>query len=209
MSLPGENPVEPRVKGTIVLGVVASLRKLRRSGQLSAAQLAARLSGPALELLDQKIEFASWYPMRLFRELVEFEWDEVAKRDPDYARTSGELSADHQAATGRYQQLDSAGRTRKVETSGALVLQARLITTVTSAFYSFLKTHVAIDPARPDRLEIVYANAADFAEPLRYATEGFMNRINERQGSSRRWKSERTDPDRIVFWMELPERLVR
>lgn len=201
--------MEPRVKGTIVLGVVAALRKLRRSGQLSAAQLAARLSGPALELLERKIEFASWYPMRLFRELVEFEWDEVAKRDPDYARRSGELSADHQAATGRYQQLDSAGRTRKVETSGALVLQARLVTTVTSAFYSFLETRVAIDPARPDRLEIVYTNAAEFPEPLRYATEGFMNRINERQGSSRRWQSERTAPDRIVFWMELPERLVR
>ena len=112
--------MDPSVKGTIVLGVVASLRKLRKGGQLSEEQLAARLSGPALALLEQKIEFASWYPMPLFRELVEFEWDVVAKRDPDYARRSGEISADHQAGTGRYQQLDFAKRAKKVESSGAV-----------------------------------------------------------------------------------------
>jgi hypothetical protein len=201
--------VDPSVKGTIVLGVVASLRKLRKSGGLSHEQLAARLSGPALALLERKIEFASWYPMAPFRELVEFEWDVVAKRNPDYARKSGEIPADHQAGTDRYQQLDFAKRAKKVESSGALLLQARLITTVTAAFYNFLQTQVAIDPAQPGRLDIVYANAAEFPEPLRYATEGFMNRINERQGSPRRWQSERTAPDRIVFWMELPERLKR
>jgi hypothetical protein len=198
--------VEPSVKGTIVLGVVASLRKLRTAGQLSHEQLSARLSGPALGLLEQKIDFATWYPMALFRELVEFEWDVVAKRDPDYARRSGALSADHQSDTGRYQQLDFAKRAKKADTSGALLLQAKLITTVTAAFYNFLQTSVAIDPARPDRLEIVYANAAHFPEPLRYATEGFMNQINERQGSSRRWTSERVAPDRIVFTLPLPDR---
>ena len=92
---------------------------------------------------------------------------------------------------------------------GALLLQAKLITTITAAFYSFLQTSVAIDPARPNQLEIVYANAAAFPEALRYATEGFMNQLNLRQGSKRRWTSERTAPDRIVFRMELPERLVR
>jgi len=201
--------LESSVKGTIVLGVVASLRKLRKSGQLAREQLSARLSAPALELLEQKIEPPRWYPMPVFRELVEFEWDVVAKRDPAYARKSGELSAERQFESGRYQQMDFAKRAKKAETSSALLLQARLITTVTSAFYNFLQTSVGIDPARPDRLEIVYANSADFPEPLRYATEGFMNQINQRQGSARRWQSERTTPDRILFWMELPARLAR
>jgi hypothetical protein len=201
--------VDPSAKGSIVMGVVAALRKLRRAGQLSNEQLAARLSGPALELLEQKIELASWYPMPLFAELVAFEWEVVGKRDPEYARRSGALSADQQIESARYQQMDFAKRAKKAESSGSLLLQARLITTVTAAFYNFLQTSVAIDPARPDRLEIVYANAAAFPEPLRHATEGFMNQINQRQGSSRRWKSERTAPDRILFWMELPERLQR
>jgi hypothetical protein len=199
--------VEPSAKGSIVMGVVATLRKLRTGGQLSNEQLSARLSGAALELLEQKIELSRWYPMPVFAELVAFEWEVVGKRDPAYARASGALSADRQIESARYQQMDFAKRAKKAESSNALLLQARLITTVTAAFYSFLQTSVEIDPARPDRLEIVYANSAAFPEPLRYATEGFMNRINERQGSSRRWQSERTAPDRILFWMELPERL--
>jgi hypothetical protein len=201
--------MEPSAKGTIVMGVVATLRKLRKSGQLTNDQLAARLSAAALGLLEQKIELARWYPMPVFRELVEFEWDVVAKRNPDYARQSGALSAERQFESGRYQQMDFAKRAKKAESSNALLLQARLITTVTAAFYSFLETSVGIDPARPDKLEIVYANAAAFPEALRYATEGFMNQLNVRQGSKRRWTSARVAPERIVFLLELPERLVR
>ena len=201
--------MEPSAKGTIVMGVVASLRKLRKQGALQQEQLSARLSGPALELLEQKIELSRWYPMATFRELVEFEWDVVAKRDPDYARKAGALSAERQFESGRYQQLDFAKRAGKAESSSALLLQARLITTITAAFYSFLVVNVSIDSMRPDVLEIVYSNASAFPEALRYATEGFMNQINQRQGSTRPWTSERATTDRIVFQMALPERLTR
>lgn len=201
--------MEPSVKGAIVMGLVASLRKLRKTGGISNEQLAARLSGAALELFEHKIEVARWYPMAAFAELVMFEWDVVTKRDPEQARAAGALSAERQFESGRYQQLDFAERAGKAASTSTFLLEAKLITTVTAAFYSFLATSVAIDPARPNRLQIVYANAAAFPEPLRYATEGFMNQINRRQGSSRCWHSERAAPDRIVFWMELPERLVR
>jgi hypothetical protein len=195
-------------KGSIVVGAVASLRRLRRGGQVSNDQLAARLSGAALELLEQKIEIGRWYPMSAFAELVEFEWEVAADRDPEYARKSGAEGAQRLFRTGRYQQLDFAKRAGKAETREALVRRAKLITTVTSMFYSFLRVSVGIDPARPNELEIVYANAAEFNEPLRYSTEGFMNGINAMQGSSRRWTSERTEPDRVVFRLALPTRLV-
>ena len=55
--------------------------------------------------------------------------------------------------------------------------------------------------------QIVYANAAEFTEPLRYTSEGFMNGINAMQGSSRRWTSERPFPDRVVFRLAIPSRL--
>ena len=86
------------------------------------------------------------------------------------------------------------------------MLQAKLIASLTAAFYSFLETSVGIDPKNPLRLQIVYTNAASFPDGLRYATEGFMNQINQRQGSARRWTSERVAPDRIVFHLKLPER---
>jgi hypothetical protein len=201
--------VEASAKGAIVMGVVAQLRKLRKAGRVTNDQLAARLSNAAFALLEQKIEVARWYPMPVFRELVDFEWELAGKRDPDYARGEGARSADLQFESGRYQQLDFAKRAGKAESSGAIVLQAKLIASLTAAFYNFLETSVGIDPENPRRLQIVYANSAAFPDALRYATEGFMSRINERQGSPRRWHSERAAPDRIVFWMELPERLAR
>jgi hypothetical protein len=201
--------VEPSAKGAIVMGVVAGLRKLRAAGVLTDEQLAARLSSAAFALLGQKIEVARWYPIGLFRELVDFQFDVIGKRNPDYARQEGARSADLQSDSGRYQQLDFAKRAGRAESSGAIVLQAKLIASLTAAFYNFLETNVGIDPENPLRLQIVYTNAAAFPDGLRYATEGFMSRINERQGSTRRWRSERTSPDRIVFSMELPERMSR
>jgi hypothetical protein len=196
--------VQPSAKGVIVVGVVASLRKLRRTGALAQGQLSARLSGAALELLEQKVEIGRWYPMAVFAELVDFEWEVVAKRSPDYARAAGAKTAERQFESGRYQQLDFARRASRAESRSALLLQARLITTITAAFYSFVVTSVSIDPARPNQLEIVYAHSAVFPELLRYATEGFMNEINRRQGSTRRWTSGRPAPDRLVYRMELP-----
>jgi hypothetical protein len=197
----------PCAKGSIVVGAVASLRHLRSSGRVTADQMAARLSGDALALLEEKIDIGRWYPMNVFAELVDFEWDVVAGRDPEYARQSGAKGAKRLFEGGRYQQLDFAQRTGRADSRNALVRQSKLITTVTAMLYNFLEVSVGIDPARPDDLSIVYANAAEFTEPLRYTTEGFMNAINQAQGSTRRWTSERTARDRIVFRLAIPTRL--
>ena len=194
-------------KGSIVVGAVASLRHLRSSGRVRDAELQARLSASALELLEEKIDIGRWYPMRAFAELVDFEWDLVAGRDPEYARQSGAKGAQRLFQGGRYQQLDFAQRSGRAESRDALVRQSKRITTVTSMLYNFLEVSVGIDSARPNELQIVYANAAEFTEPLRYTTEGFMNAINASQGSSRCWTSERTAPDRVVFRLAIPARL--
>jgi hypothetical protein len=200
--------MESSAKGSIVVGVVASLRKLHRAGRLNDERIAARLSPAAVELLEQKIEIGCWYPMAAFAELVDFEWDVASKRDPEYARRSGVESARRQFESQRYQQLDFAKRTGKAESREAIVRQAKLITTITATFYNFLTVTVGIDGNRPNELSITYANAAMFGEPLRYSTEGYMNGINAMQGSSRQWTSERIAADRIVFRLPLPSRLV-
>ncbi len=198
--------MEPSAKGSVVVGVVASLRSQRKSGRVSDEQLTARLSAAALRLLEEKIEVGRWYPMAVFGELVDCEWA-LASRDPEHARKSGEKSADRMVATGLYQQLDYAERVDRAQNREALVRQAKLISTVTSTLYSYLKTSVRLSP-EADHLEIVYSNASLFSEPLRISTEGFMNRINERQKSPRRWTSKRTRPDEIIFRMKLSTRLV-
>lgn len=197
--------MEPSVKGSVVVGSVSSLRSLRRAGRVSSEALAARLSKAALGLLAEKIELGRWYPMAAFGELVDFEW-ELTGHDPEYAREAGARSADRMFEAGLYQQLDYAGRVPRAKSRDELVRQSRLIATVTGALYSFLTTSVRIAESG-DRLEIEYANAAAFRELLRFSTEGYMNRVNERQGSSRRWTSARIRPDVIVYAMALPNRL--
>ena len=199
--------MESRAKGSIVLGVVAALRKLRRSGNIEDEQFSARLSGAALSLLGQKIEIGRWYPMAVFAELVDFEWEMAGARDPEYARQSGCKSAEILFQSGRYQQLEFARRAGKAESRDALIRRMKLITTITSTLYNYLEVSVGIDAARSNELQITYDNAAEFNEALRYSSEGFMNGINAIQGSSRRWTSERVAPDRVVFRLAIPTRL--
>jgi hypothetical protein len=199
--------MESSAKGSIVVGVVASLKKLCRGGRLDRDRIAARLSPAAIGLLEKKIEIGVWYPMTAFAELCDLEWDSASGRDPEYARRSGLESAKRQFESKRYQQLDFAQRTGKAGSRDALLRQTKLITTITSTFYNFLAVSVGIDKDRPNELSITYANAAMFNEPLRYSTEGFMNGINAMQGSARQWTSERAAPDRIVFRLVLPSRL--
>lgn len=192
------------VKGSLVMGAVVAARRLRDRGTISPEALEARLSKGALELVDQKIEIARWYPIADFCELIDLNWEIDGKRDPGYLERQGAASADRLFDSGRYQQLEFAERSGKVETREKLIRQSKLITTITGTFYNFLSVDVVLEPSQ---LTIVYGNAVAFRDPLLHTTVGFMNQINVRQGSRRRWTGERTRPDEVRFSLPLPERL--
>ena len=196
------------VKGSLVLGAVVSVRRHRNQGRISADQLSARLDGAALELVDQKIDIGRWYPVRVFTDLLDVDWDVGARRDPAYMRSQGEQAADRLFGSGIYQQLTYAERAERVDNAEALKRQSKLITTITGSLYNFLRFEVRLGEERGDTLEIVFSNAALFSEALRHSTEGFMNQINQRQGSAHRWSSRRVQADVIVFTLPLPRRLV-
>jgi hypothetical protein len=192
------------VKGTLLLGVVVGVRRLRDRGVISADVLEARVSKEAVNLVDQKIEIARWYPMHAFCELIDLDWVISGRGEPSYLEEQGARSADKLFDSRRYQQLEFAERAGKVDSRERLIRQARLITTITGSFYNFLKVDVAL---ADKSLDIVYANALSFAKPLEHTTVGFMNQINVRQGSKRRWTAQRVRPDEVRFRMSLPERL--
>jgi hypothetical protein len=192
------------VKGSLLLGVVVGVRRLRDRGVISPDVLEARVSKEAVTLVDQKIEIARWYPMHAFVELIDLDWMIAGRGEPTYLEEQGARSADRLFDSKRYQQLDFAERAGKVDTREALIRHARLITTITGTFYNFLRVDVAL---AEKSLDIVYANAVAFAKPLEHTTVGFMNQINVRQGSKRRWTANRVRPDEVHFHMSLPERL--
>lgn len=203
-----DRAIDPSVKGSLMLGAVVSVRRHRKQGRISAEQLAARLGGPALELVDQKVDIGRWYPIKLFTELLDLDWDVGSSRDPAYMRRQGEQAADRLFDSGIYQQLAYAERADRVLSGKQLKRQATLITTITGTLYNFLRFDVRLREEM-ESLEIVYANAALFSEALRHSSEGFMNQINQRQRSKLRWSSRREQADVVVFTLPLPSRLVK
>jgi hypothetical protein len=197
---------QPSVKGSLVLGAVVTVRRLRNRGQIKPDQLAARLSPAALRLIDQKIDIGRWYPLEVFCEILDADWDLAGQRAPDYMREEGTRAADRLFESGIYQQLQFAERSERANAADNLVRRSKLITTINGSLFNFLTTEVRLNPERRDTLEIVYGNAAGFSEALRYTTEGFMNQINKRSGSSKRWTSSRVKPDLVIFSLSLPRR---
>ena len=193
----------PSVKGSLMLGAVVTARRLRDRGRIPAEALEARLSKEAVELVDQKIEISRWYPISVFCELIDFDWEVSGARMTAYLERQGATTADRLFDAGIYQQLEFAERSGKVQSRENLIRQSKLITTITGTLYDFLTFDVKL---RDDALEIAYGNAAAFGEPLIHTTVGFMNQINVRQGSKRRWTGKRAAADRCVFTMSLPER---
>ena len=198
---------EYSVKGSIMLGVVVMVRRHRKEGRITPQQLTARLSGGALEMLSVKVDIARWYPIQIFCELLELDWELGGRGNPDYLRKEGEQAAERLFESGIYQQLSYADRVERVRARDALIRQSKLITTITGTLYNFLEFEVRLDE-KGEELQIHYGNAAPFSEALRYTTEGFMNQINKRQKSSAQWASKRVRPDLVVFTLRIPKRLV-
>ena len=198
---------EQSIKGSLMLGVVVMLRRHRKQGRISPEQLTVRLSQGALQMLEEKVDIGRWYPIQVFCELLDLDWELGGRRDPHYMRQEGERAAERLFQSGIYQQLNYAERAERVQARNALIRQAKLITTITGTLYNFLQFEVRLDPDTGNELQIHYGNAAAFSEALRYTTEGFMNQINKRQKSSAQWASKRLRPDLVVFTLALPQRL--
>ncbi|HBZ70289.1 MAG TPA: hypothetical protein DEP35_11370, partial [Deltaproteobacteria bacterium] len=183
-------------------------RRHRKEGRITPEQLKARLSPGALGMMEEKIEIGRWYPIQIFCELLDLDWEIGGHRDPNYMRVSGEQAAERLFNSGIYQQLSYAERVGRVRARDDLIRQSKLITTITGTLYNFLTFEVRLEPDRRDELQIYYGNAASFSEALRYTTEGFMNQINKRQKSAARWCSRRERPDLVIFTLPLPKRLL-
>jgi hypothetical protein len=189
---------EPSVKGNMLLGSVVMTRRLRDANQLPAEIFEKVLSAETLELLDERISIANWYPMWQCNELQTLFWEYVAKRDPNVARQSGAESFKSMQKTGRYQQFEYAERAESAESKRDVLRQTRMITSILSGYYNFLEVEVGLHP-ETENLQIIYDNATLFIEPLRYSTEGFMTGVSRVRKGTTSWTSERVTPDRIVY----------
>jgi hypothetical protein len=197
---------DPSVKGLLLGGVVANLKRLEESGAVGEDALEARLGPRALELLREKVDPACWYPIDAYRELVDVLWELEGQRRPDFMREKGRAWARKLYEAQRYQQLEYADtRTRQIGSGEEAVRQGRLIASLIQTFWNFVEPKVDLDPDQPDTLRLTLEGrlASLFPEANRFTTEGFLNHMVERAGGRQRATSERAAPDRIEFRLSL------
>jgi len=126
------------VKGAMLLNSVVLLRRLKQAAdgvetasgatqspaaqmvrelgkQLSPDVFEKELSPETIALLDENIAITNWYPMWQFNEIQTFFWNHVSKRDPEAIRRGGADAFRNMQKTGRYQQLEFAGRAENAD----------------------------------------------------------------------------------------------
>jgi hypothetical protein len=194
-------PTTPSIKGASISSLVEDVAKLRDCGRIPAELLEERLTHADRELLEQPVNFASWYDIHSYRRIAEL-LCEVEERREDLMRERGAAAARRLAAAGVYQQMDTVQRTnddRHLDEAArfqAYGLRLKLIATLSGAILNFGDFRVVIDPELPDRYCIEVHDADEMPEVLAYTSEGFINAmaaLGAREDAANRttWKLER------------------
>ncbi|MDX1648975.1 MAG: hypothetical protein R3263_03895 [Myxococcota bacterium] len=210
----------PSIKGSIFRGVVEEIRQLRDGGRLSEAQLEGGLAESDLELLDQKILDASWYPTESYARMLDLLCRHVGGGRPGYYAERGAANARRLMDAGMYSQLDLLDRWRKDEEGvdpdrdaqrlvSAYQSKLKLVVSLAGSIYNTGRWRVEQDPEHPHRVIIEIADAGAYTDGMRYAIEGFLNECARtvRHGIGALYVTDRPDPATIRIRMteDLPE----
>ena len=147
--------------------VVDDLQALRRSGTLSDEVLSARLDAAALQLMDEKIAGARWYPMDAYGRLLGLLRDLEGGTEPrEYLRLRGQRAAQRLIDSGIYRQFDASEK-RWGEAVG------RVMITLAPLMYNFSRWSIVTrDDKRGFRIEV--AEAEPLPEVSVPVLEGFI-----------------------------------
>jgi hypothetical protein len=193
----------PSIKGSVLERLVEDVNQLREQGRISSEDLEARLDPEDLELLDQKLMSAKWYPIDCYRRLTEVLLDIEGFGSKDFLHRRGQAVADRLIESGIYQQMERLkSRDTEAGSIGEFTRRAKLTASIYGAVFNFTSWKVMPDPEHAERVQIEVTEAADYPEVLRYSTEGFLCRMTQERGSDVKWFSERPEPGRIIFRMD-------
>ena len=203
----------PAIKGVSISSLIEDVAKMRDDGTISAALLEQRLTPADRELLDHPVNLAAWYDIHSYRRLAELVC-EVAGRREDLLRERGAAAARRLAATGIYQQMESATQLRSEpgqdddERFKAYGRGLKLIATLSGSILNFGNFQVVVDPEHDDRYCIEVRDSEEIPEVLAYTSEGFINAMSEmgpsgHSGREPAWKLDRR-AGRLRYRMTRP-----
>jgi hypothetical protein len=184
------------VKGTAIQSVVEDLNRLLQEGKLSREELEARLQADDLEVLEQKIVPALWYPIGTYGRFVEILFERDGRRSTEYLVQRGRRAAERIRSMGLYAQL-AASR----EGWGNRI--GKIFVSLGPAMFKDSAWSFDILEEQPLRYRIEMRVSADFPDLCRHSTQGFIDYLTQLDAKGRmRVTSERSSPTLIVFFGE-------
>ncbi|MCG8591322.1 MAG: hypothetical protein MJE66_18670 [Proteobacteria bacterium] len=199
---------EPRVKGTLLQGVAATVQGYVEQGALSVEDLEARLSAETLSLLEQKLLIIRWYPVVAYRELLDVVWEVDGRRRPEFLLQLGEAAAKGLLMSDTYRSFLDSARASEHRSVDELLRRARVTIRLTDMFYDFVRVSAHYDD-QWHRLELIYDEVEPFSEAMVLATQGFLNGLLDLVADPNPdlgpllWKMERPEPARVIFSQDI------
>ncbi len=189
----------PGIKGTAIEPLVADVNRLVQEGGISRDVLEARLTREDLEILDQKILAALWYPLATYERLTQVMLEVEGRGDLGYVVERGRKAAERLRASGIYAQL---GRSRR-ELGDRI---GRVMVTLGPAMYQDSQWSFLPEPPGSSTLYRIEATvSAGFPEVGRYAAQGFIEHLANLDAESPvRIRSERVSPTLLAFLADAP-----
>jgi hypothetical protein len=130
----------PSVKGILLLGPVAAVRKAICKGKLTTAQVEHALEEPDLIYLKEKVQPTSWYPVEIMGRYLELQASlESGPRDEVLYEFGIQALyyTQYTQSRNRYQQLDVVTGSLEGASTAQMRMTTRKLLSVWGAFYNF------------------------------------------------------------------------
>jgi hypothetical protein len=189
---------EPSIQAVAFQGLVDDVARLRHTGQISEEELEKYLMEEDRELLDSRVLERHWYPMHQYGRFIEL----VVAKEARGRRTEYLVERGRRAAERLLMRIDAQYELQG-EPWGPTVTS--LLTPLASMIHNYTDWQVEIvEPTRRYRAHV--AASAEFPEPARYTTQGFIQHfvsvVTRAAGGPVRVTSQRIDARQVKYLIE-------
>lgn len=208
-----------QVKGTLLIGLVDDLKVRLDQGELDADDLESRLSLDALKLLAAKPVMVGWYPVQVYRELLDAHLAAAGMGSPDQIRGIGRAAAYELVKSGLYKGFVKAGQRRSSFSADSMLANAQTVLGMNRLMYRGVEVDAYLEE-EAQTLNLHYWGVSSFSDAMFYSTHGFINGMSvlilgETEGRPRSdedlrgFEATRPAADEFLFRISIADLLLR
>lgn len=193
----------PSIKGSIIDKLVEDVGALRHRSDAVEALVEERLDAQALELLDQKVNPASWYPLTTYDQLSLVLLEIDGRGDPNYLRERGAVIGRRVMQAGLYQQLEYLERRDRKTDFEAYRRDLKLIVSLQGAIVNTGSWGAERDPDHQNRVMLIGRDLEGYPDTLCISTAGFVTGVSMlAHKNSPEWSYHRPSHSEVWFRMD-------